>query len=129
MEPIGYVRTEETALPRHWSISDVEGKLIIDDAYREGLSDIEIGRYIVVLFHFHKSPPFTSRLLRQTPPHKNQEMSVFSTCSPRRPNPIGMSVLKVLGIHDTVIHVKHLDMIDGTPIIDIKPHIELERKD
>jgi tRNA (Thr-GGU) A37 N-methylase len=51
-------------------------------------------------------------------------MGVFSTCSPLRPNPVGMSVLEVLGIRDANIDVRRLDMMDGTPILDIKPHVE-----
>lgn len=51
-------------------------------------------------------------------------MGVFSTCSPIRPNPIGMSVVEVLGIRDANIDVRRLDMLDGTPIFDIKPHVE-----
>ena len=51
-------------------------------------------------------------------------MGVFSTCSPIRPNPIGMSVVEVLGIRDAHIDVRRLDMLDGTPILDIKPHVE-----
>ena len=52
-------------------------------------------------------------------------MGVFSTCSPIRPNPIGMSVVEVLGIRGTNIDVRGLDMLDSTPILDIKPHIEV----
>ncbi len=54
-------------------------------------------------------------------------MGVFSICSPIRPNPIGMSILEVLGVEGTTIRVKRLDMLEGTPILDIKPHIEDER--
>jgi tRNA (Thr-GGU) A37 N-methylase len=52
---------------------------------------------------------------------------VFSTCSPLRPNPVGVSVLEVLGTRDASIDVRRLDMLDGTPILDIKPHIEIPR--
>jgi tRNA (Thr-GGU) A37 N-methylase len=109
--PIGTVQTDERKLPRHWSVSDVEGTLEILPQYTEGLSDIRAGQRIVVLFHFHKSSPFIPELLKQTPPHRDRALGVFSICSPRRPNAIGLSVLG-------------LDMIDGTPILDIKPHIE-----
>jgi tRNA-Thr(GGU) m(6)t(6)A37 methyltransferase TsaA len=127
LKPIGYVRTDATEVPRHWSVSDVEGMLIIDEEYLEGLKDIEPGQRIVVIFNFHRSPEFASRFLRQTPPHGGKDMGVFSICSPIRPNPIGMSVLEVLGVEDTTIRVKRLDMLDGTPILDIKPYIEDKR--
>ena len=124
LRPIGFVRTEARELPRHWSVSDVEGMLVIEEEYLEGLREIEPGQRIVVIFYFHRSPEFSSRFLRQTPPHRSKEMGVFSICSPIRPNPIGMSVLKVLGVEGASIRAKRLDMLDGTPILDIKPYIE-----
>ncbi|QTA87420.1 tRNA (N6-threonylcarbamoyladenosine(37)-N6)-methyltransferase TrmO [Desulfonema magnum] len=125
MEPIGFAYTDAENVPRHWSVSDVEGTLVIDEKYLDGLRDISAGQHIVVIFHFHKSPPFTSKLLRQTPPHRGEELGVFSTCSPRRPNPVGMSVLEVIDIKGTTIHVRGMDMLEKTPILDIKPYITL----
>ncbi len=97
LRPIGFVRTDVQELPRHWSISDVEGTLVIDEEYSEGLRDIEGGQRIVVIFHFHRSPLFSPELLRQTSGQLGREMGVSSICSPVRPNPIGMSVLEALG--------------------------------
>jgi tRNA (adenine37-N6)-methyltransferase len=123
MEPIGIVHHENESVPRHWTISEVRGILKIDRKYLAGLRDIHPGDLIVVLFCFHQSPAFTERLLIQNPPHCNEAKGVFSTCSPRRPNPIGMSVLKVLNIQENIIDVAGLDMVDGTPILDIKPYV------
>ncbi|MFZ7127355.1 MAG: tRNA (N6-threonylcarbamoyladenosine(37)-N6)-methyltransferase TrmO [Desulfobacterales bacterium] len=122
-EPIGTAYAEADSIPRHWTLSDVEGTLVIDAGYTEGLSDITAGQRIVVLFHFHGSPPFSRNLLKQTPPHRDQPLGVFSICSPNRPNPIGMSVLEVLERHGNVLRVRCMDMIDGTPILDIKPFV------
>ena len=127
LRTIGFVRTDAEELPRHWSVSDVEGTLIIDEEYREGLRDIQAGQRIVVIFNFHLSPEFSPGFLRQRSGHHGREMSVFSICSPIRPNPIGMSVVEVLGIRDANIDVRRLDMLDGTPILDVKPHIEDRR--
>ncbi len=124
LRPIGFVRTDARELPRHWSVSDVEGTLVIDEEYSEGLRDIEAGQRIVVIFYFHRSPGFSPELLRQTSGQSGKETGVFSICSPVRPNPIGMSVLEVLGTRDASIDVRGLDMLDGTPILDIKPYIE-----
>lgn len=126
-KPIGFVKTDVPTVPRHWTISDVEGKLIIYEKYTEGLRDIQRGQSIIVIFHFHQSKEFELRHLIQTPPHRNEKLGVFSTCSPIRPNPIGISVLEVLGIEGNIIYVKGLDMIDGTPILDIKPMTGLKR--
>lgn len=127
-KPIGYVKTKAETIPRHWSISDVEGEIVIEPEYKLGLRDIKAGDKIVVLFVFHKSPPFNSDKLIQKPPHLNETKGVFSTCSPHRPNPIGLSVLEVLEVRDNVIKVKGLDMFDGTPVLDIKPYIKYESK-
>src|ERR671916_454824 len=91
--PIGFVRTDAQELPRHWSVSEVEGTLVIDEEYSEGLRDIEAGQRIVVILNFHRSPQFSTEFLRQTSGHTGREMGVFSTCSPLRPNPVGMSVV------------------------------------
>jgi tRNA (adenine37-N6)-methyltransferase len=88
------------------------------------LQDISAGQKIVVLFNFHESKKFDPRFLLQTPPHREKPMGIFSICSPYRPNPIGLSVLTVLNIDANIITVKHADMLDGTPILDIKPLIE-----
>jgi tRNA-Thr(GGU) m(6)t(6)A37 methyltransferase TsaA len=122
-QPIGLVKTEAETLPRHWSVSDIEGSLIIRNEFIEGLRDIRAGQKIVVLFYFHNSPAFHTDLLTQTPPHKTESLGVFSTCSPRRPNAVGLSVLDVSGIQKNEIQVRGIDMMDGTPILDIKPHI------
>ncbi|ROQ92085.1 tRNA (N6-threonylcarbamoyladenosine(37)-N6)-methyltransferase TrmO [Desulfosoma caldarium] len=123
LKPIGIVRTEAATVPRHWTVSDVEGTLVIDEAYRDGLKDIRPGQKIIVLFHFHKSQPFSPHDLIQKPPHRNEHLGVFSICSPRRPNPIGLSVVEVLDVQGCTLRVKGIDMFDGTPILDLKPWI------
>ena len=127
LEPIGIVRVEADEVPRSWRRSELEGVLVIDQRYLEGLADIERGQRIVVIFNFHRSPEFSTELLRQTPPHSEREMGIFSICSPVRPNPIGMSVLEVLGVEGANVFVRGLDMLDGTPILDIKPYIADKR--
>ena len=124
LKAIGFVRTDAKEFPRHWSVSDVEGTLVIDENYLEGRTDMDAGKRIVVIFHFHRSPAFSPELLRQTSGQSGKETGVFSTCSAIRPNPIGMSVLEVLGTRGANIEVRRLDMLDGTPILDIKPHID-----
>ena len=128
LRPIGFVRTDAREVPRHWRVSDMEGTLDIDEEYLEGFKDIEPGQRIVVIFNFHRSPEFSPRCLRQAPPHSGTEVGVFSTCSPIRPNPIGMSISEVLGTEGSTLRVKRLDMLDGTPILDMKPHIEDRRR-
>jgi tRNA-Thr(GGU) m(6)t(6)A37 methyltransferase TsaA len=127
MTPIGVVRTDAETVPRHWTVSEEEGVLEIDPCYLEALKDIQAGQRIVVIFVFHQSPPFDAAHLVQTPPHRpGERIGVFSICSPRRPNPIGLSVLEVLGVEGARIHVKGIDTFDGTPILDIKPFVVKE---
>ena len=82
LRPIGFVRTDARELPRHWSVSDVEGTLVIDEEYSEGLGDIEPGQHIVVIFHFHRSPGFSPELLRQTSGHTGREMGCLAPVPP-----------------------------------------------
>ena len=123
LEPIGQVKTTAKSIPRHWTVSPEEGTLVIDPQYQEGLRDITPGQLLVVIFHFHRSRPFTSRDLVTKPPHLQENRGVFSTCSPTRPNPLGLSILEVLMIEGNHIQVKGIDMLDGTPILDLKPYI------
>ncbi len=124
IKPIGIFHTDAKKIPRHWTLSNTEGILTIDREYTPGLRDVKAGQRIVVIFLFHKSSDFTSDFLFQTPPHNEKELGVFSICSPVRPNPIGMSVLEVLERKDCNIKVKGIDMLDGTPLLDIKPYVE-----
>jgi tRNA-Thr(GGU) m(6)t(6)A37 methyltransferase TsaA len=124
---IGFVRTNAADIPRHWSISDVVGTLEIKKEYVEGLRDIEAGQRIVILFNFDRSPAFSPLFLIQTSGDSRRETGVFSTCSPIRPNPIGLSIVEVLKIDGANLDIRGLDMLDGTPILDIKPHIEVNR--
>jgi tRNA-Thr(GGU) m(6)t(6)A37 methyltransferase TsaA len=127
MRAIGTVRHDHEDVPRHWTASEIEGELRIDEIYLDGLSDIEVGDRVVVLFEFHLSPPFDpAQHLRQTPPHKEHPRGVFSICSPLRPNPIGLSVVEVIAVDRATLTVKGIDMLDGTPVLDVKPHAEVK---
>jgi tRNA-Thr(GGU) m(6)t(6)A37 methyltransferase TsaA len=121
LAPIGVIKTVVEKVPRHWTVSDAEGAIVVDEQYKEGLKDMKAGQRIVVIFFFHQSPRFTKDFLIQMPPHRNEHLGVFSICSPIRPNPLGMSVVEVLRIDGCTIHIKGLDMVDGTPVLDIKP--------
>jgi len=122
-KPIGFVRHKHTDIPRHWSASDLEGEIILQPEYQDGLKGLKAGDLIVVIFGFHLSPPFSFDRLIQKPPHQPEPRGVFGICSPHRPNPIGLSILKILEIDKNVLKVKGLDMYDGTPVFDIKIYI------
>ena len=126
LTPIGWVRHTAAEVPRHWAVSDLEGVLEIRPAYVAGLADIIPGQKIMVLFLFDQSPPFTEDLLTQETRHSREIKGVFSICSPRRPNPIGLSLVDVLAVDGSRLHVRGLDMFDGTPLLDIKPAFQTD---
>ncbi len=126
LAPIGCVRHQAAEVPRHWTVSDLEGELELLPPYEAGLADITPGERIIVLFVFDRSAPFTPDLLKQETRHSKQIKGVFSICSPMRPNPIGLSVLDVLAVEGCRVRVRGLDMFDGSPILDIKPAFETE---
>lgn len=109
--------------PKNFDESERTGTLEIHPEYLDGLDGITAGQTIVVLFWLHKSNRQTLKVY----PRGNRSRGlrgVFSTRSPARPNPIAISELKVLAIHGNRLEVSGLDILDGTPIIDIKKKIE-----
>ena len=122
--PIGVLRSAHTdpsrtpIQPRY--AKDIEGRIEIYPEYEEGLTDVEGFSHIVVLFHLHRA---RSARLMVIPFMDTTARGVFATRSPSRPNPIGMSVVRLLRREGRVLHIVDVDMLDGTPVIDIKPHI------
>jgi tRNA-Thr(GGU) m(6)t(6)A37 methyltransferase TsaA len=124
MTPIGYVESpyrEESQIPKGPGAKhEAKGALVIDPAYALGLTDIEGFSHLFVLWVFHRSEGF--QLLAQ-PPTANRPHGVFATRSPRRPNPIGLTVVELLRREENRLWVKGVDMLDGTPILDLKPYL------
>lgn len=103
----------------------VHGELEIFKEYEDGLKDIEGFSHLIILFAFHKSEGYklhTKPLLEDTP------RGVFSTRSSNRPNPIGMTVVNVIEQKGNILKVSGIDMIEGTPILDIKPYTSRDQK-
>ena len=133
LRPIGVVhspfRVREDVNPRSNfrpnGFRDVHGELEIDPAYAAGLKDIGGLSHLIVIFAFHKSGPGH---LTVRPPFEKRKRGVFSTRSPHRPNPIGMTVVRLTGRRGNVLKVSWLDMLEGTPILDIKPYTSRDSK-
>jgi tRNA-Thr(GGU) m(6)t(6)A37 methyltransferase TsaA len=98
----------------------VPGKIIINPELKEGLDGLENFSYIAVIFHLHRSENFRLRLV---PYLGTLPRGVFATRSPKRPNPVGLSILRLVSIEDNIIFVENVDMLNGTPILDVKPYI------
>lgn len=122
--PIGEFRTpyqSVEAIPKSMGEAPTaEGAIQIDPAYEEGLLDIERFSHLIILFAFHKS---TARPLRVTPPGEQKERGVFATRSPHRPNAIGLLTVELLRREGLILFVRGVDVLDGTPVLDIKPYL------
>ena len=99
---------------------DAEGVLRILPEYEPGLLDVESFSHLFVIWVFDRSQGFD---LTARPPSDGRTHGVFATRSPRRPNPIGLTVVQILRRDGNEIHVRGVDMLDGTPILDIKPYM------
>ena len=122
--PIGFVHspyTETAAIPKGLGARhDAEGVLEIMSEFEPGLKDIEGFSHLFILWAFDRSQGFD---LIGAPPCDDRPHGVFATRSPRRPNPIGLTVVELLGREARSLHVRGVDMLDGTPILDIKPYL------
>jgi len=124
MEPIGHVKssyTDTRDIPKGLGAKhEAEGILEINPEFEPGLTDIEGFSHLFVIWAFDRSEGFE---LMGKPPSDNRLHGVFATRSPRRPNPIGLTVVELLRREGARLHVRGIDMLDGTPILDIKPYL------
>jgi tRNA (adenine37-N6)-methyltransferase len=124
MRPIGLVRspfTDRSEIPMGPGAKhDAEGTLEVRPDLEAGLTDIEGFSHLYVIWVFHKAE--RSELVG-TPPTDDRPHGVFATRAPYRPNPIGLTVVRLLGREGNRLRVRGLDMLDGTPILDIKPYL------
>ena len=123
-QPIGFVSSpfkNTSEVPRGLGARhDDVGALNILPELEAGLTDIEGFSHLFIIWEFDRSQGFE---LLGTPPTDNRPHGVFATRSPRRPNPIGLTVVELLRRKGPVLHVRGVDMLDGTPILDIKPYL------
>jgi tRNA-Thr(GGU) m(6)t(6)A37 methyltransferase TsaA len=122
--PIGVVHSpfrEEEGMPIQSIVAEnVIGAIELEPAYTPGLQDIEAFSHLFLLCHLHRA---SKRALIVTPFLDEQPHGVFATRSPKRPNPISLSIVGLLGVEGCLLHVEGLDLIDGTPVLDIKPYV------
>jgi tRNA-Thr(GGU) m(6)t(6)A37 methyltransferase TsaA len=99
---------------------DIDGIISIYPEYMEGLKDIEGFSHIILLYHFHLVQE-SSLLVK---PFLDMELhGVFATRSPSRPNPIGFSIVRLIKVEGNKLHIRDVDIVDGTPLLDIKPYV------
>jgi len=120
--PIGHVENEwrESALPE--AIRATRSRLVVDQEFVPGLDGLEPGQRLTVVFHFDRAEGYE---LKQHPrgDQTRPRRGVFTICSPRRPNHLGVSFPLLLRREGNILHVTDLDALDGTPVLDIKPFV------
>jgi len=126
--PIGFVSSpfhDRESIPKGLGAQHPdEGVLMILPEFAPGLTDIEGYSHLIVLWVFDRPAKGAEEFdLMVTPPSDNRPHGLFSTRAPRRPNPIGLTVVELLRREGNSLHVRGVDMLDGTPILDIKPYL------
>jgi tRNA-Thr(GGU) m(6)t(6)A37 methyltransferase TsaA len=124
MKAIGFVNspyTDTSQIPKGCGAShQAEGVLEIMPEYEQGLTDVEGFSHLFVIWVFHQVEGYT---LLGTPPTDDRPHGVFATRSPYRPNPLGLTVVELMRREGRRLYVRGLDMLNGTPILDIKPYL------
>ncbi len=124
LEPVGVIKS--SIKNRHTVAHGyLKAQVIIDPAYEKALDGIESFSHIIIVFWLHRIKK-SERLIMQVHPYRNPSLplkGVFATRSPVRPNPIGLTVVKLLKRKTNILTVGGLDAIDGTPVLDIKPYL------
>jgi tRNA-Thr(GGU) m(6)t(6)A37 methyltransferase TsaA len=124
MKAIGFVRspyTDTSQVPKGCGATHTaEGVLEILPEFEQGLKDIEGFSHLFVIWVFHKAEGYA---LLGTPPTDNRPHGVFATRSNYRPNPIALTVVELIRREGPRLHVRGIDMLDGAPILDIKPYL------
>lgn len=125
-EPIGIIHSNyspETGAPRQGIlVSDNSGTVEIYPEYRQALTTLDSFEYIILIYHFDKVESWDP-LVKPPASDHDYEFGLFATRSPRRPNPIGFSVIKLDKIESGILYVRGIDAFDGTPVLDIKPYL------
>jgi tRNA-Thr(GGU) m(6)t(6)A37 methyltransferase TsaA len=98
----------------------IKGNIILKKKYTKGLLDLDGFSHVYLIYHLHKSKDFNLEVI---PFLDNRPHGVFATRAPRRPNAIGISIVKLLSIKKNVLEIENVDILDGTPLLDIKPYI------
>ncbi len=124
VNPIGIIRTpfeQPAGMPIQPSgAKGVKGTIEIKPEYSDGLKDLQGFSHIILLYHFHKS---TKSVLTVTPFLDSEKHGVFATRAPNRPNAIGLSIVKLLEIESNTLYIENIDVLDKTPLIDIKHYV------
>ena len=123
MRPIGVIHspfTDKKETPIQPPRSQTMGTVEVYPDYVDGLHNLEGFSHIILLYAFHQSSGYS---LRIKPFLDNQERGLFATRYPYRPNPIGLSIVELVSIEENILNINHIDVLDNTPLLDIKPYV------
>lgn len=120
LRPIGCAKNQEQKRFGDWA--DVVTDIVIDEKYKDALIGLDGYSHLIVIYWMHEVNVCDLRHVPQEKVGKVPEVGIFACRCPQRPNPIGVSTVKIIGIKDNIITVKGLDVIKDTPILDIKPY-------
>ena len=123
-QPIGLIRSPHKELSRipiqAVFCEGIEGTVVLNVRYIDGLKDLDGFSHIYLFYYFNKS---RKTCLRIKPYLSDEEHGVFATRAPHRPNKLGMSLVRLRRVEDNILYIRDIDILDGTPLLDIKPYI------
>lgn len=124
LEPIGVINSpwsDPQGMPiQPAGARGVIGTVEVFGSFQPGLADLDGFSHLILLYHFHRSAGYE---LSVVPFLDTQSRGLFATRAPRRPNPIGLSVVRLCGVDGGTLHIEDVDVLDGTPLLDIKPYV------
>ena len=123
MHPIGIIHspfTDPRQTPIQPTRSSAIGQVEVYEMFTPGLQDIDGLSHLILLYVFHRSAGYS---LHVTPFLDDQQRGLFSTRYPSRPNPIGLSIVRLLARRENILEIEGVDVLDGTPLLDIKPYV------
>ncbi len=126
LNPIGVVHTPwkvTAGMPiQPVGAAEITGTVEVLEEYRAGLKDLDGFSHIILLYHFHRSKDYKLSIV---PFMDTQPRGLFATRAPNRPNPIGVSIVRLNAVVDGILHISNVDILDSTPLLDIKPYVRV----
>ena len=124
IQPIGIIHTPFTDLEgmpiQPAGAAGMAGTVELFEVYRDGIKDLDGFSHIILLYYFHRSRGFSLHVI---PFMDSEPRGLFATRAPKRPNPIGLSVVRLDKIENGILYIRNVDILDGTPLLDIKPYV------
>ncbi len=122
--PIGIIHSpfnDPAGMPiQPTAATGIAGTVEVFEQFRDGLKDLDGFTYIFLLYHLHRASGFA---LQVVPFLDIEERGLFATRAPRRPNALGLSIVRLCQVDGTILHLENVDILDGTPLLDIKPYV------